>query len=185
MKKALCFLLFFVFFVLTFSVAAVRADDIDDTFNTGDREFKFEIFSNEGILLAIDKDAKVACSPDGQCVLSSVKTDSHGWEASFNIGQGNSINNTNGGTTIITGGMPNTCSTCNGLTLGITLAYKVGHCTQTVMVPRSLYYALNRYMYGLMQETGETKKGFTPADEAMIMFYTTISKQATGCSTSK
>jgi hypothetical protein len=31
-----------------------------------------------------------------------------------------------------------------------------------------------------MQETGETRKGFTPADEAMIMFYTTIMKQASG-----
>jgi hypothetical protein len=36
-------------------------------------------------------------------------------------------------------------------------------------------------MYGLMTETGETKRGFTPADEAMIMFYTTIMKQANGC----
>lgn len=42
-------------------------------------------------------------------------------------------------------------------------------------------YALNRYMYGLMTETGGTRRGFTPADEAMIMFYTTVMKQATGC----
>jgi hypothetical protein len=185
MKKNLLFFLSFILFVLTFSMVAAVADDIDDTFNTGNREFRFEISSNEGILLAIDKDAKMACAPGGQCVLSSVQTDSHGWEASFNIGQGNNINNNNGGTTIITGGMPNNCNTCNGLSLGVTVAYRVGHCTQTVMVPRSLYYALNRYMYGLMQESGETKKGFTPADEAMIMFYTTISKQATGCATSK
>ncbi|MDD4974342.1 MAG: hypothetical protein PHY93_08310 [Bacteriovorax sp.] len=174
--------------LLTSLISASKADDIDDIFNTGNGEFKFERFSNEGILLAIDKDAKIACMSNGQCVLSSVKSDSNGWEVSFNVGQGNNINS-NGGTTIITGGYDtgktNTCNTCNGVSWGVTLAYKVGHCTQTVMVPRSLYYALNRYMYGLMQETGETKKGFTPADEAMIMFYTTIAKQASGCSTGK
>ena len=73
----------------------------------------------------------------------------------------------------------------NAMTWGVNIAYNVGHCTQTVMVPRALFYALNRYMYGLMQANGEAKKGFTPADEAMIMFYTTIAKQATGCSSGK
>lgn len=174
--------------LITSLMAVSRADDIDDVFNTGNGEFKFERFSNEGILLAIDRDAKIACMSNGQCVLSSVKSDSNGWEVSFNVGQGNSVNS-GSGTTIITGGYDSgktsTCNSCDAVNWGITLAYKVGHCTQTVLVPRSLYYALNRYMYGLMQETGDTKKGFTPADEAMIMFYTTIAKQATGCSAGK
>jgi len=164
---------------LTFSSAF--ANDIDDIFNPGNGDFKFERFSTEGILLQLDKDAKIACSSEGQCILSSVQNDSKGWEASFNIGQGNTVNS-NGGTTVITGGYDGKneqCMSC--FNWGITLAYKVGHCTQTVMVPRSLYYALNRYMYGLMTETGDVRKGFTPADEAMIMFYTTIMKQATGC----
>ena len=174
--------------LLTSFIAISKADEIDDTFNTGNGEFKFERFSNEGILLAIDNDAKIACSSNGQCVLSSVKNDSKGWEVSFNVGQGNTINS-NGGTTIITGGLDSgktsTCSTCEGVNWGVTVAYKVGHCTQTILVPRSLYYAINRYMYGLISDNGETKKGFTPADEAMIMFYTTIAKQASGCSAGK
>jgi hypothetical protein len=172
--------------LLTSLIQVSRADNIDDTFNTGNGEFKFERFSNAGILLAIDHDAKIACMSNGQCVLSSVKSDSKGWEVSFNVGQGNNINNGTGTTIITGGGYGNgTCNTCNGINWGVTVAYKVGHCTQTIMVPRSLYYALNRYMCGLMLETGETKKGFTPADEAMIMFYTTIAKQASGCSTGK
>lgn len=183
MKKILALVL-----LLTSLIAVSKADEIDDVFNTGNGEFKFERFSNEGILLAIDHDAKIACMSNGQCVLSSVKSDSKGWEVSFNVGQGNTVN-TGSGTTIFAGGYDtgktSTCNTCDAVNWGVTVAYKVGHCTQTVMVPRSLYYALNRYMYGLMQETGDTKKGFTPADEAMIMFYTTIAKQATGCSTGK
>ncbi len=162
-----------------------QADDIDDIFVPGDGEFKFERFSNEGILLSIDRDARIACHSNGQCVLSSVQSDSKGWEVSFNFGQGNSVNS-NGGTTIITGGYDsgkNDCNTCNNINWGLTLTYKKGQCTQQVLVPRSLYYAMNRYLYGLMQETGETRKGFTPADEAMIMFYSTIMKQASsnGC----
>jgi hypothetical protein len=181
MKKILTLTL-----LLTAFITVSKADEIDDIFNTGNGEFKFERFSNEGILLAIDKDAKVACQANGQCVLSSVTSDSNGWEVSFNIGHGNSVN-PGSGTTIITGGGygNSNCITCNDINWGINVSYKVGHCTQTVMVPRSLYYAINRYMYGLLQESGETKKGFTPADEAIIMFYTTISKQATGCTVSK
>lgn len=166
-------------------MASAFASDIDDIFVPGDGEFKFERFSNEGILLSIDRDAKVACHSNGQCVLSSVQSDYKGWEVSFNFGQGSNVNS-NGGTTIITGGYEtgkNDCSTCTNINWGLTLTYKKGECSQQVMVPRSLYYAMNRYLYGLMQETGDTRKGFTPADEAMIMFYSTIMKQASssGC----
>ena len=165
--------------------ASAFANDIDDIFVPGDGEFQFERFSNEGILLSIDRDARVACHSNGQCTLSSVQADYKGWEVSFNFGQGNNINS-NGGTTIITGGYDsgkNDCNTCNGINWGLTLTYKKGQCSQQVMVPRSLYYSMNRYLYGLMQATGETRKGFTPADEAMIMFYSTVMKQASssGC----
>lgn len=169
--------------------STVFANDYDDIFGPGNQEFQFERFSNEGILLAIDQDARIACQPNGQCVLSSVQTDSKGWEVAFNVGQGGGINSGTG-TTVITGGYDggkNDCNDCNPLHWGMTVSYKVAHCTQQVMVPRSLYYSMNRYLYGLMQETGETRKGFTPADEAMIMFYTTIMKQASasGCNTGK
>ncbi len=181
MKKLL-----FALSLIAALVSPTFADEIDDIFNPGEREFEFDRYSNEGILLKIDQDARIACSIEGLCKLSSVRTDSKGWEVSFNVGQGGAINS-GSGTTIITGGYDgknDTCNTCDQLNWGLTLAYRSGQCTQTVMVPRSLYYAMNRYMYGLMTETGETKRGFTPADEAMIMFYTTIMKQATGCQAS-
>lgn len=179
MKKLLAVLI-----ILASVMTIARASDIDDAFDPGDGEFKFKRFSTEGILLEIDKDAKIACTADGLCKLSSVRSDSNGWETSFNVGQGGGTTS-NGGTTIITGGYDSasTCPTCTHW--GITITYRVNHCTQTVLVPKSLYYAMNRYMYGLLAENGDTKKGFTPADEAMIMFYTTIMKQATGCSGGK
>jgi hypothetical protein len=167
--------LFLLFFTILSWAQAERGP-----FDQGQGEFEFARFSNEGILLAIDRDARLACSENGQCVLSSVQTNSAGWEVAFNVGEGMNYNN-GGGTTIFTGGYggnPNSCETCNRTHWGLTVTYRRGQCTQQVMVPRSLYFAMNRYIYGLMQETGQTRRGFTPADEAMIMFYTTIMKQA-------
>lgn len=183
MKKMFITLITLICMTSAFAGDPPPGSEIDDVFNPGNGEFEFERFSTEGILLQLDKDAKIACYSNGQCVLSSVTntTKAH-WEVSFNVGQGNTVNSGTG-TTIITGGYDGKnegCPTCINWGLNVTFKGKQ-QCTQTVMVPRSLYYSINRYMYGLMTETGDTRKGFTPADEAMIMFYTTIMKQATGC----
>ncbi len=47
------------------------AGEVDDLFSQGDREFQFERYSDEEILVRINEEAEIAC--DGsQCVLSSV-----------------------------------------------------------------------------------------------------------------
>jgi len=86
----------------------------------------------------------------------------------------------NTGTTIIVPGSNQTYPGSQPY-FGVSLRFTTGRCTQTVKIPRALYISMNRYMYGLMSEDGGTRRGFTPADEAMIMFYSTIMKQATGC----
>lgn len=163
---------------LLFSTA-LFAGDIDDMFGGGEDEFEFERFSDSQILLQIDADAEVACH-SGVCTLHSVSNNYGGWEVSFNLGEGNSTNN-GGGTNIYTGGAGVGCNDCPRDYWGIQVKYGRGQCTQRINVPRSVYYAVNRYMYGLMTEEGGTRRGFTPADEAMIMFYTTIMAKATGC----
>lgn len=158
------------------------AGDIDDVFDRGETEFEFERFSDNGILLAIDEDAELACE-NGLCTLHSVTNRYGGFEVSFNVGEGNPNSSGNGTiTNIYTDNKPEgNCNTCEQAYWGITLRYRKGKCTQRINVPRSVYYAINRYMYGLMTEEGGTRRGFTPADEAMIMFYTTIMSKATGC----
>ncbi len=161
-----------------------NSQQVREIFACETTEFGFEKFDDSSILMAINRDARVACNSSGLCQFSSVTSNDRRFTASFSIGEGNSfstgMNGGSGGTNII---IPTT-GTGLGTSqpyYGITLRYTSGRCTQTVNVPRSVYYAVNRYMYGLMTETGETRRGFTPADEAMIMFYTTIMKQATGC----
>lgn len=155
------------------------AGTIDDIFAPGDDQFQFERFSDEMVLVQIDQDANIACK-DGLCTLHSVTNNYGGIEVSFQIGEGNTSNSGSGSVTnIYTGGNGNNIG--DGTFWGFNIRYKRGNCTQTINVPRSVYYAINRYMYGLMTDTGGTRRGFTPADEAMIMFYTTIMDKASGC----
>lgn len=170
--------------IFIFSHLAI-ADSVDDIFNPGINQFSYEKLADNNILLAIDKDAKIACQPNGQCVLSSTESNSNAWEIAFNVGQGGGYMNS--GTTIITGGYDSgygTCPTndCLPTHWGLTLTKRNVRCSQKILVPRSLYYSMNRYLYGLLQENGEPKKGFTPADETMIIFYSTIMKQASNSS---
>lgn len=156
--------------------------DYDDTFGSGNDEFEFERFDNESILVAIKRDMEVACNNAGLCTLSAVTSTDRRFTATFNVGEGNQMGNFSGstGTTVIVPGATNTYPESQPY-YGVSLRFTTGRCTQTVKVPRALYISMNRYMYGLMAEEGGTRRGFTPADEAMIMFYSTIMKQATGC----
>lgn len=153
----------------------------EEQFGSGNDEFEFERFDNESIHLAIKRDMDVACDKKGLCTLSAVTSNDSRFTAQFNIGEGYPMNGYQGnGTTVI---VPNSNNYQNGAEsfYGVSLKYTRAKCTQLIQVPRSLYISINRYMYGLMTEDGSTRRGYTPADEAMIMFYSTIMKQATGC----
>ncbi len=169
---------------LLIGTIGVMADDIDDVFGPGQDDFDFDRFDNQTILRNIIGDARVACH-EGLCTLSSVETRNHGFSITFNAGVGRQDYYSGSGSPIIITGKDDDytdgdCDDCPHY--GVTVSYNSGKCVQKVNVPRSVYIAINRYMYGLLDEEGGTRRGFTPADEAMIMFYTTIMKQANGCS---
>lgn len=154
----------------------------DDDFGSGSDEFDFERFSNENVLRMIDNDAQFACDRSGLCTIHSVTSNDRRFTASFSFGEGQNNNQFgNGGGTVIVAGGGNGQNLANQPYWGVNLEFTTGRCTQTVKVPRSLYYSMNRYMYDLMDENGNTRRGFDPAKEAMIMFYSTIMKEAKGC----
>lgn len=158
-----------------------REKDPEAHYGSGSREFEFERFDNDSILLAIKRDMEVACDKRGLCTLSAVTSNDQRFTAQFSIGEGYNPGSFSGsGTTVIVPGS-NGYNTGTEPYYGISLRYTRARCTQTIQVPRSLYLSMNRYMYGLMSEDGGTRRGFSPADEAMIMFYSTIMKQASGC----
>ncbi len=175
MKRLLMLLLL----VISTSIMAQDSGDIDDMFGGGDDHFEFEKFSNEEILLKIEEDIKVSCRK-GLCTLFATENKFGGFEVGFNIGEG--MNQQAGsGVNIYTGGYG---GQINGEYWGVNVRYYNGKCTQRIKVPKSVYIAINRYMYGLLDTDGNTRRGFTPADEAMILFYTTIIGKSGSCANS-
>ena len=167
----------------TFCLALSQEEkEYEELFGTASTEFEMEKFDNKTIMIAIKRDMEVACNKKGLCTLSAVTSNDQRFTAQFNIGEGTNMGglNTGSGTTVIVPGSNGYASGTEPY-FGISLRWTRSRCTQNILVPRSLYISINRYMYGLMTEEGGTRRGFTPADEAMIMFYSTIMKQASGC----
>jgi hypothetical protein len=116
---------------------------------------------------------------DGLCTLTAIHEKYNEFEVSFSLGEGSQGGyNSGGGTIIDLGGNSNGG---DDDFWGLRVGYKIGSCEQSIKIPAALYVVMNRYIYGLLTAEGDTRTNFTPADEAMIMFYTTISKQLTGC----
>jgi hypothetical protein len=192
MKKILS-ILCLLLTTIAFADPCRDSHDVREVFGCETNEFAFERFNDSSIMMAINRDARIACDQSGLCRFSSVTSNDHRFTATFSFGEGNQSGMMGSGTNIYlpgNGGNGSGClggndgngkNSCSQPYWGITLKFTKGQCSQTVRVPRAVYYALNRYMYGLMSEEGGTRRGFTPADEAMIMFYTTVMKQATGC----
>ncbi len=180
--------------LLTLVSGPVMADNIDDLFAGGeDREFEFERFSEANVMEAISHDAGIACR-HGLCTLTSNDTRYKEFTINMNGGMGNNSSGGFGGYGPGEGGyniiLPGTGGGSSPLAnmpfesrlhANINIQLKVGTCSRSVKIPRSLYYAINRYMYGLMNEDSTTRRSFTPADEAMILFYTTVMKEASAC----
>ena len=158
-------------------------DGDDDDFGRGSDEFEFEKYSNENVLNMIEEDMDFACDRGGLCTLHAVTQNDSRFTVSFNVGEGPPVNSTgiSDGSLIITGGDGTSGLLTSQEYWGLSLEHSVGTCTQNIKVPRSLYLSMNRYMYDLVDENGNTRRGFDPSKEAMIMFYSTIMKEASGC----
>lgn len=173
--------------LLSIFAVGAQADRIDDLFGGGEStEFDFERNSSENIWEAITHDAGLLCK-DGLCKLTSTKSKYREFTLNMNGGIGNNSSGgfggfgDGGGTTINLGNNNGGGSLLERMHAGINMQVKVGDCVKEVNVPRALFYSINRYIYGLLNEDGTTRRTFTPADEAMIMFYTTVMKMADTC----
>lgn len=169
--KKLLFILSSVFLLVPCSWA--DSDDIFEEIAGGSDEFEFVRYSPEVVQMKIREDMEVACK-DGLCTLFAYQQEKGGqWITSFNVGYGyNGDYETDDD--VDTGGF--------GPYVGVTVKYQSKTtCTEKINVPRSLYIAMNTYMFDLINEDGTTKRTLTAAAEAMMMFYSTIIKQTKGC----
>lgn len=157
------------------------ATDLASALGGGSQEFEYTKYTDQYIQMKIHESAQVNCKK-GMCTLFAQTTNSQGFTVEFSVGENANGGYSSGGngTVVVVPGSGSTTGTVQPY-IGLTLRYNVGTCTQKVKVPESLYVSMNTFLYNFMNEDGTPVRGFTPADEAMIMFYSTIMKQATGC----
>jgi len=153
-----------------------------DEFDGGvEDEFTVERFSDDEIRLKIEEKAKIACKGD-RCELASVTNKGDSFKVVFSTGYGDENNNNSGsGSVIVVGDGGGNNNPGNEFFVGLQIQYITGECTQTVLVPESLYITMNTYLYRLLNEDGSVERQFSAAQQTMILFYTTILKQASGC----
>ena len=160
----------------------VFAQNMNETLGGGSKEFEYVRYTDQYIQLRIHEAAQINCKK-GLCTLFSQTTNNQGFTVEFSVGESanGGYGNAGGNGSVII--VPSNGTSTSGVQpyVGLTLRYNVGTCTQKINVPESLYVSMNTFLYNLVNEDGTPQRGFTPADEAMIMFYSTIMKQAAGC----
>jgi hypothetical protein len=149
----------------------------------GAAEYKRIFYTPAYVSKMISDNMKIQCFR-GLCEMSMVDTRGEAFVVEVAAGYGNqnqAAAGMGGGIVVLgNGGFNNTPQPF----FGVTVRYVNQHCKQSVRVPTSLYVSLNTYLYSLINEDGSTRRTFDPATQTMILFYTTILKQTTGCTTS-
>ena len=140
-------------------------------------EAQFTRYSDDSIQLLVKNKVKVACEGD-RCTLFSLTNRSNAFTVEFGVGYGNKTNSN--ANVVVVGGSP--FQPDPQPYVEMTVRYVWGKCVQTVDVPEAMYVAMTTYMYHLMNEDGGTRPNFSPAEQTMLMLYTTILSQAKGCS---
>jgi hypothetical protein len=153
-------------------------------YDGGSSEYDQIYYTPAYISKMISDNMKIQCYR-GLCEMAMVDTRGQAFVAEVTAGYGNQMGMNgmggSGGVVVVggAGGFNNTPQPY----FGVTLRYVAQHCKQSVRVPTSLYVSMNTYLYNLINEDGTTKRTFDPAEQTMILFYTTILKQANGCTT--
>jgi hypothetical protein len=161
---------------------------VQDEYASGSQEFEPIRYTPAYISKAISETMKIQCH-NGLCEMAMVDTKGQSFVAEVYSGYG-AMNGmygggfgggTGGGGVVVLGS--GQINPTPQPFFGVTLRYINQHCKQSVRVPTSLYVSLNTYLYSLINEDGSTKRTFDPAEQTMILFYTTVMNQANGCTT--
>ncbi|MCM2277339.1 MAG: hypothetical protein NDJ89_04630 [Oligoflexia bacterium] len=134
--------------------------------------------------------ANLACE-GSLCKIFSVSLNSTKFTVSTFVGTNNRMNNGNSSSYNVYygGGDPynNPNYNLNEPGYGIQLTWEKTNCTKTVNVDKSVYEAVTTYMTALVNaKPGEdpTFPAFTPAEQTMILFYTTVMNLVKGATCS-
>lgn len=167
------------FLILNFTFAAWAEDE----FSEGSPEYdtKLESHYNEAeIQKKIEEEMAVSCKGNLCSIVSSDGT-GEGWTVSMQVGYGTNQNGS--GNNFYIGGSGINNNNANYYT-GITVTYKNQKCTSQLNVTPAVYRFVQTYLYDMVNADGTTKRNFSPADQTVTLFYTTILNKVDNCKSS-
>lgn len=168
--------------VLALTVCALNVQA--DEFDGGSPEYDERPnpnYTEAEIQRKIANEMSVACRGNLCSIVGTDQTGS-GWTVSFNVGYGQNPNGGSGNNFYI-GKDANNSN--NGGYAGITVTYKNYKCHSNLRVTPSVYRFVNTYMYNMVGADGSTKRNFSPADQTVILFYTTMLNKVDNCRDSR
>lgn len=168
--------------VLALTACALNAHA--DEFDGGSPEYDErpnQNYTESEIQRKIANEMSVACKGN-LCSIVGTDQQGSGWTVSFNVGYGNPNSGGSGNNFYI--GEKASASE-NGAYAGVTVTYKNYKCNSTLRVTPAVYRFVNTYLYNMVNSDGSTKRNFSPADQTVILFYTTMLNKVDNCNGNK
>lgn len=174
--------------LLVLSLLLTGPNSFANEFENGTGEFDTPPppnYSDAEIQKKIQNEMAIACHGN-LCKIAGQDSHGSGWTVSFQIGYSNGGNNGcnggsgcgNGGSTIYIGGNNNSQPGGNA---NITVQYRTFKCHSNLLVTPAVYRFVNTYMYNMVNSDGSVKRNFSPADQTVILFYTTMLSKVESC----
>lgn len=162
--------------VCSFSAFVAVADDFDGGSDEFDQP-EYPRYTEAEIQKKIQNEMAIACSGN-LCKIVGTDASGDGWTVSFSVGYGD--RSSGAGDTIIIG--DRTGSNDGDRTYaGVTVTYSTYSCQSSLRVTPAVYRFVNTYMYNMVNSDGSTKRNFSPADQTVILFYTTMLNKVESC----
>lgn len=134
-------------------------------------------YSESDIQKKIENEMAIACSGN-LCKVVGQDNQGSGWTVQFQVGYGNNDNNGNGDTIYIGGNNNN--NNDKGYA-SVTVTYRNFKCHSNLLVTPAVYRFVNTYLYNMVNSDGSVKRNFSPADQTVILFYTTMLNKVSAC----
>lgn len=125
----------------------------------------------------IENEMQVACTGN-LCRIVGTDSQGSGWTVQFNVGYGSNNGNGSGNNFFIGTTTP---TSENNYYAGLTITYRNYTCQSSLKVTPAVFRFVNTYLYNMVNTDGSTKRNFSPADQTVILFYTTMLNKVDNC----
>lgn len=125
----------------------------------------------------IQDEMAIACSAN-LCQIVGSDNQGSSWTVGFSVGYGRAPNSGSGDTIYIGDRVENDS---NRGYAGIQVTYKNFRCRSTLKVTPAVYEFVNTYLYNMINHDYSVKRNFSPAEQTVVLFYTTMLSKVENC----